>query len=88
MKLFSSKKRIGAIGAVTALTLVGGGVAYGYWTTTGSGSGTAGTDSTSGATVSVSQSAVTGLAPGVAAKTLALSVSATTQDAYVSGIKA
>ena len=48
MKLFSSKKRIGAIGAVTALTLVGGGVAYGYWTTTGSGSGTAaaGTNST------------------------------------------
>ena len=34
MKIFSSKKRVAAIGVVTAATLVGGGVAYAYWTTT------------------------------------------------------
>ena len=87
MKLFSSKKRIGAIGAVAALTLVGGGVAYGYWTSTGSGSGTAGT-ANAAATVTVSQTAVTGLYPGGAAQNLALTVNATGQSAYVAGIKA
>ena len=37
MKIFSSKKRVAAIGVVTAATLVGGGAAFAYWTTTGSG---------------------------------------------------
>jgi hypothetical protein len=41
MKIFSSKKRVAAIGALTAATLVGGGMAVAYWTTTGSGTGTA-----------------------------------------------
>ena len=41
MKIFSSKKRVAAIGVVTAATLVGGGAAFAYWTTTGSGSGSA-----------------------------------------------
>ena len=35
MKIFSSKKRVAIIGAVTAVTLVGGGTAFAYWTTTG-----------------------------------------------------
>ena len=39
MKIFSSKKRVAAIGVVTAATLVGGGMAYAYWTTTGTGTG-------------------------------------------------
>jgi hypothetical protein len=47
MKVFSSKKRVAAVGLVTAATLVGGGVAVAYWTTTGSGTGTA----TAGTTV-------------------------------------
>ena len=33
MKIFSSKKRVAVIGAVTAVTLVGGGTAFAYWTT-------------------------------------------------------
>jgi hypothetical protein len=41
MKIFSSKKRAAAIGAVTAATLLGGTVAFAYWTTTGSGTGSA-----------------------------------------------
>jgi hypothetical protein len=43
MKIFSSKKRVAAIGVVTAATLVGGGMAYAYWTTTGEGDGVAST---------------------------------------------
>lgn len=87
MKLFSSKKRIGAIGAIAALTLVGGGVAYGYWTSTGSGTGQA-TTASPGAVVAVTQTDVDGLAPGVAAKPLPITVTATVQDAYVAAIKA
>lgn len=41
MKIFSNKKRAAAIGAVTAATVLGGTVAFAYWTTTGSGTGTA-----------------------------------------------
>jgi hypothetical protein len=41
MKIFSSKKRVAVIGAITAVTLVGGGTAFAYWTTTGSDTGTA-----------------------------------------------
>ncbi len=40
MKLFKSKKRAAAIGAA-AITLVGGSVAYGYWTASGTGTGSA-----------------------------------------------
>ena len=73
MKIFSSKKRIGAIGAVAALTLVGGGVAYGYWTTTGSGTGTATAGTTQAITVS---GATTGtVAPGGPAVTVTFKAS-------------
>ncbi len=51
MKIFSSKKRVAAIGVVTAATLLGGGMAYAYWTSTGSGSGSAATGTTSTYTV-------------------------------------
>jgi hypothetical protein len=43
MKIFSSRKRVAAIGVVTAATLVGGGMAFAYWTTTGTGTGEAST---------------------------------------------
>jgi hypothetical protein len=39
MKIFSSKKRVAVIGAITAVTLVGGGTAFAYFTTTGTGTG-------------------------------------------------
>ena len=40
-KVFSSKRRVAAIGVLTAATLVGGGMAVAYWTTTGTGTGSA-----------------------------------------------
>jgi hypothetical protein len=51
MKIFSSKKRVTAIGVVTAATLIGGGMAYAYWTTTGSGTGSAATGTSTAYTV-------------------------------------
>ena len=39
MKIFSSKKRVAVIGAITAVTLVGGGTAFAYWTASGGGTG-------------------------------------------------
>ncbi len=64
MKIFSSKRRVAAIGAVTALTLVGGGVAYGYWTSTGTDTGTATAGTASGFNVDVSQIAGGPMSPG------------------------
>ena len=46
MKIFSSKKRVAIIGAVTAVTLVGGGTAFAYCTSSGTGTGTATVGST------------------------------------------
>jgi len=60
MKL--NRKRAAAVATGAALTFIVGGVAFGYWTTTGSGSGTADTGNTS--PISISSSAVTGLYPG------------------------
>ena len=74
MKLFSSKKRIGAIGAIAALTLVGGGVAYGYWTTTGTGTGTA---AAAGGNIVIT---VTGTTSGTLAPGLSVPVSFTVNN--------
>lgn len=52
-----------------ALLLSGGGIAYGYWTNSGSGTGTA-TSGTNAAVV-VNQTAITGLYPGQPAQGLA-----------------
>lgn len=54
MKIFSSKKRVAAIGAITAATLVGGGMAYAYWTAEGTGVGSAEVGSTAAWTVAES----------------------------------
>jgi hypothetical protein len=51
MKLFSSKKRVAAIGALTAATLVGGGMAVAYWTAGGAGAGGATTGSVADFTI-------------------------------------
>jgi hypothetical protein len=51
MKIFSSKKRVAAIGVVTAATLVGGGMAYAYWTAQGTGTGSAAAGSSAAWTV-------------------------------------
>ena len=57
-----NRKRAAAVATGAALTLLVGGVAFGYWTTTGSGNGTAATGNTS--PITISSTPVTGLYPG------------------------
>jgi len=66
MRTFS-KKTVAA--ATAALVMVGGGAAFAYWTTTGSGTGTATAGDVSALTVHQTSS-VTGLYPGGPAVTL------------------
>jgi hypothetical protein len=84
------KRRSVAVGLFLVFALCAGG-AYAYWTNTGSGSGTATTSNPANGQLTVSGSAITGLAPGVAAKTLAGSItnpSTSTSDFHVSGLSA
>ncbi len=64
MKLFSSKKRVAAIGALTAVTLVGGGMAYGYWTDSGEGDTTVTAGTSAGYTVTFGATTGGDLSPG------------------------
>jgi hypothetical protein len=64
MKLFKSKKRAAAIGAVAAISIVGGSVAYGYWTTTGIGDGSATTGTSTAFTVDLGDVETPALTPG------------------------
>ena len=74
MKLFNSRRRIAVIGAVTALTLAGGGAAFAYFTDTGTGTG-AGTVGTSTAyTVTVSAPTGGPLTPGGATEAFTYTV--------------
>jgi len=65
---FRGSRRAAAI-FTAVLFLLGGGLAYAYWTVTGAGTGTATTGNTSAITVNQT-STITGLAPGSAAQTL------------------
>ena len=89
MKLFSSKKRVAAIGAVTAASLVGGGVAYAYWTAGGTGTGSAST-SAGTADLTISQtSTLTAMYPGDVAQDLDVTVTNNaTNPAYVASLGA
>ena len=69
MRKMTKKNKIVAVCAAAVLTSVGGGVAFAYWTTTGSGSGTAATGTNAAITV-VQTSTVSGLQPGGAPQTL------------------
>lgn len=62
-------KRSVAIGAGTVLFLSGAGVAFAYWTNTGAGTGTATTGTNAAVTVNQT-SAITGMYPGDAPRTL------------------
>jgi len=73
MRKIGSKKRFALIATTTAAVLVGSGVAFAYWTTTGSGNGTAATGTSS--VVAITQTnTVTGLYPGGPAQTLQLNI--------------
>jgi len=63
------KKKTIAILAVAVVLVVGGGIAYAYWTNTGSGTGEATTGSNNSIVINQT-SAITGLAPGLPAQTL------------------
>jgi hypothetical protein len=69
MSTNKNKKRLGAIAGVTAVALVGGGLAVAYWTTTGTGTGT-GTVGTDTAVTVTQTSSVSGLVPGGPAQDL------------------
>jgi hypothetical protein len=64
------RKRAAAVATGAALALVAGGVAYGYWTTSGAGTGSASTGN-SQAIVINGPASVTGLYPGASAAALA-----------------
>jgi hypothetical protein len=65
----NKKRGLKVVAIAGGLVLVGG-VAFAYWTQGGSGTGSAATGNTVDITVNQTGSAITGLAPGVAAKTL------------------
>jgi hypothetical protein len=68
MARFTKKSKIALIAA--ALVLVSGGVAFAYWTTGGSGTGTASTGSGVSNITAVQTSTVSAMSPGDAAQTL------------------
>ena len=68
-KILSSKKRVTAIGVLTAATMLGGGMAVAYWTSTGSGTGEA-TVGSAGDNISVSGTVAGTLSPGGPAATV------------------
>jgi hypothetical protein len=72
----SSKKRFVLVASTIGAVLVGGGIAVAYWSTTGSGTGSAAAGSDVPVTV-VQDSTVAGLAPGAPAKDLDFTVSST-----------
>ncbi|MCO4276777.1 hypothetical protein NG701_20560 [Pseudarthrobacter sp. HLT3-5] len=63
MRKMSKKNKIVAVCAAAVLTGVGGGVAFAYWTTTGSGTGS-GTNETSNGTVVLTAAVPSLLTPG------------------------
>ncbi|WP_427174708.1 hypothetical protein [Arthrobacter sp. 92] len=63
MRTMSKKSKVAAVAASVALVAVGGGAAYAYWSTTGSGTGSA-TTSAGTAPVVLHAAFAQGLAPG------------------------
>ena len=83
-----SKRRSIALGIFLVLAIAAGG-AYAYWTNSGTGTGTAATDNPPAGQLTVTGTPITGLAPGVAAKTLTGTINNTgTSDVRVSTLSA
>jgi hypothetical protein len=86
MSKFSTRAKLVAAGAVV-MTALGGGVAFAYWSTTGSGTGTGSTSSGASSLTVTQTTAPTDLAPGVAAEPISGTVKNTaTNNAYVSTV--
>jgi hypothetical protein len=81
-------KRTAIVGGTVA-ALIGGGVAFAYWTTSGSGEGTGSTTAGSINSLSFDQTALTDMYPGDEEQDLTVTVTNTaTESAYVSTVKA
>ena len=87
MRKLSKKSRITAAVAGVALVAVGGGAAYAYWTTTGSGSGEA-TNAPGGGTVTLHATFAGGLAPGNQVNVVYSADNATTSSTVVGALSA
>ena len=87
MRKLSKKSRITAAVAGVALVAVGGGAAYAYWTTTGSGSGEA-TNAAGGGTVTLHATFDGGLAPGNQVAVAYTADNATTSSTVVGALSA
>jgi hypothetical protein len=86
MRRFSKKFTV--IAASAAILVAGGGVAFAFWTSGGSGTGSAATGTSEDVTV-VQTSTVTDMGPGVAAQTLSGNfTNANTGPAYVTTVTA
>ena len=59
-----TRKRVAAVATGAALTLLVGGVAFAYWSTSGAGTGSAATGDVNPVTIHATSTAVTGLYPG------------------------
>ncbi len=84
------KRRSLGLALFLVFALAAGG-AYAYWTNSGTGTGTAATSNPSNGQLTVSGTAITGIAPGVAAKTLTGSISnpaGSGSDFHVNGLSA
>jgi hypothetical protein len=66
----NTRRRIAAIATGTALAVLAGGVAFSFWSTSGSGTGSASTGDVQGVTIKATSPAVTGLYPGGPAKNI------------------
>lgn len=69
--MMNTRKRVAAVATGAALTFLVGGVAFAYWTTGGSGTGSAATGNTANITIVATSPAVTGLYPGAPAVDIA-----------------
>lgn len=74
MKLFTTRRRIAVVGVVTAAVLAGGGVAFAYFTSTGSGTGSASVGSASTWSVSAPVDSTHGLLPGSGSEVLTFTI--------------
>ena len=74
MRLFSSKRRLAAVGAVTAIALAGSGAAFAYFTSSGTGTGTGSVGSAGTYTVVVSAPTGGPLTPGGATEAFTYTV--------------
>lgn len=82
-----NKKKAAAAG--TILALIGGGAAYAYWTTSGSGTGAGSTTAGQTGNLTFTQDALTAMYPGDTPQTLKVKVkNVSSENAYVSTVKA